>query len=95
MVSPDGSNVYVASEGYGGSGPLAIFDRSPSTGAVVQKPGQAGCLGGGRHDCGSLRATGPARSVAMSPDGRSVYLAGSSVAVLGRDWSVHGVTSAI
>src|SRR5262245_55947887 len=40
-VSPDGKNVYVASSAASG---VAVFDRNPSTGALAQKPGPAGCV---------------------------------------------------
>jgi DNA-binding beta-propeller fold protein YncE len=80
-VSPDGTSVYV---GAATSNAVAIFDRAPS-GTLTQKPGTAGCIGGGicqagRHTSGE--------DVAVSPDGKSVYVAGGgghAVAVLHRD----------
>ena len=40
-VSPDGASVYVASFD---SDAVAIFDRDPTTGALTQKAGTAGCV---------------------------------------------------
>jgi DNA-binding beta-propeller fold protein YncE len=85
-VSPDGRNVYVAASE---SNALAAFARNPRTGALRQLTGAAGCLsqlpGGG---CLDGRALNEPAAVAVSPDGRRVYLAGrrapSGVAVLTR-----------
>jgi DNA-binding beta-propeller fold protein YncE len=89
-VSPDGRNVYVT--GFD-SDSLAIFDRDPSTGALTQKAGKAGCLSwdqAPRRECRRARALGAPRGVAVSPDGRSVYVASvslSAIAVFDRDGS--------
>jgi DNA-binding beta-propeller fold protein YncE len=85
-VSPDGRNVYVAAAE---SNALAAFARNPRTGALRQLPGARGCLsqlpGGG---CFDGRALNEPAAVAVSPDGRRVYVAGrlapSGVAVLTR-----------
>ena len=73
-VSPDGRSVYVAS---GISDAIARFDRIP-TGQL----GYAGCLANsGAQGCADLFPPGPAGpldgavSAAVSPDGRSVYVA--------------------
>jgi DNA-binding beta-propeller fold protein YncE len=75
-ISPDGRNVYVASSG---SDAIAVFDRSPATGALTQPKGKAGCVaavvgqGKGAKGCGvAVGLIGP-NSVAVSPDGRNVY----------------------
>lgn len=70
-VSPDGRSAYVASL----SDALAIFDRRPN-GRLVQKPGTAGCVSGtGAGPCVDGTALNGARSVAVSPDGQSAYVA--------------------
>ncbi len=71
-VSPDGRNVYLASESS-----LAVFDRDRRSGAVRQKPGRAGCLAasGAAGACSRARGLGSASEVAVSPDGRNVYAA--------------------
>jgi DNA-binding beta-propeller fold protein YncE len=70
-VSSDSRNVYVASFA---SGAIDILDRSRKTGAVVQRPGAAGC-----HAAATLPGCTPARalkgvsSLALSRDGRNLY----------------------
>ena len=71
-VSPDGVNVYTASFL---SGALGVFDRQPSTGALMQKPGRAGCVAStSKRDCipgrGGLHGVS---SVTVSPDGKYLY----------------------
>ena len=85
-VSPDGGNVYVASAG---SDAISSFERNERTGVLTQLPGQSGCVsqrpGGG---CLVGRALNEPTSVAVSPDGTHVYVAGrrfpSGVAVFDR-----------
>jgi DNA-binding beta-propeller fold protein YncE len=86
-VSPDGKTVYVAS---GGSDAVAVFDRDASTGALTQKAGVAGCVSetGTAGACADGVALDGPYSVAVSPDGRSVYVGSSTsdaVAVFDRD----------
>lgn len=71
-VSPGGQNAYVASRD---SNAVVVFDRSAG-GDLVQKPGPAACLsdsGAGR--CRDGTALSGAASVAVSPDGKSAYVA--------------------
>jgi DNA-binding beta-propeller fold protein YncE len=85
-ISPDGLNVYVTAAG---SDALAVFARNRRTGTLRQLSGAGGCLsqrpGGG---CLVGRALNEPTSVAVSPDGDHVYVAGrrfpSAVAVLSR-----------
>ncbi len=69
-VSPDGRNVYVVAFG---TGAVDMLDRNRVTGRVAQKPGRAGCAGPSKG-CRPARATRGAGSVAVSPDGRFVYV---------------------
>ena len=86
VVSPDGRHAYVAS--YGSHG-IAIFSRARRTGLLEQLPGRRGCIRhkGGRF-CGAGRAMGGPVSIAVSSDGRNVYVvsAGSdALSVLARN----------
>ena len=75
-ISPDGRNVYVAASG---ANAIAVFDRSPSTGALSQPKGKAGCVASiighvkGARGCGLAIGLDAPNSVAVSPDGKNVY----------------------
>ena len=72
IVSPDGRNVYTASETFGG--PIAEFSRAAS-GALTQLPAPNDCIQeGADFGCGSS-GTGITSGyrLAISPDGVSVY----------------------
>jgi DNA-binding beta-propeller fold protein YncE len=78
-VSPGGKNVYVASFL---SKAVAILNRDTSTGAITQPTGTAGCVSEtGSGPCADGRALGEPASVAVSSDGKSVYVASLSNAV--------------
>jgi DNA-binding beta-propeller fold protein YncE len=93
-ISPDGANVYAASFT---SKAVLTFDRNPSTGALTQKAGTAGCIQEtGASPCGDgVALQGPA-STAISPDGTSIYVASGStsnaVAVFDRNPSTGVLT---
>jgi DNA-binding beta-propeller fold protein YncE len=86
-VSPDGESVYVGSTG---SDAVAAFRRNATgVGGLVQLAGTAGCVSGTgtSGECAVGSPLGEPRTVAVSPDGKSVYVTSrpdSSVAVFGR-----------
>jgi DNA-binding beta-propeller fold protein YncE len=85
-LSPGGANLYVASAG---SDALSAFARNRRTGALRQLDGSAGCFsqreGGG---CTPVRAMNEPTSIAVSANGRRVYVTGrrfpSAVAIFTR-----------
>lgn len=90
-ISPDGRFVYVASEL---SGAVRGFLRNRSTGALTPLYGPGGCISSGNRADGDVpcAVTVPhlagARSIALSPDGRELYVAAfdpGAVVVLRRD----------
>lgn len=85
-ISPDGRNVYVVSAG---SDALTTFSRNRRTGALRQAAGTQGCISARPGDgCLVGRALNEPTSVAVSPDGERVYVAGrrfpSGIAILTR-----------
>jgi DNA-binding beta-propeller fold protein YncE len=93
-VSPDGKNVYVAT---GFSHAVVVFQRNPTTGALTQLPGHAGCTShsGSEGTCTDGRALNGPTSVAVSPDGNNVYvgsLFSHSIAVFQRDATTGELT---
>jgi 6-phosphogluconolactonase (cycloisomerase 2 family) len=85
LASADGDSVYVASLL---SDAVNVFDRDPTTGALTQKAGTAGCISqtGTAGTCADGNALVGASEVTVSPDGEQVYVvAGSNSAVVAFD----------
>ncbi len=71
-VSPDNKHVYVASLG---SGAVAAFVRNRTTGVLSQLADTAGCVNEtGSDGCAVGAGLTGARGVAVSPDGKHVYV---------------------
>ena len=71
-VSPDGKNVYV---GVPHSDAVVRLNRNTTTGAIAQPAGSAGCISQtGAGPCADGRALRQANRVAVSPDGKDVYV---------------------
>lgn len=91
VVSPDGENVYLAGANNtaGTESGVAIFDRDAVDGTLTQKLGTEGCISpnGSGGACALGRAL-PAITLAISPDGKSVYAGG--VAIFDRDAPTGG-----
>jgi DNA-binding beta-propeller fold protein YncE len=86
-VSPDGKSAYVASSN---SDAVAVFDRNTTTGALTQKSGTDACISetGSSGVCADGVGLDSARSVTVSPDGKSAYVASfvsDAVAVFDRE----------
>ena len=92
-VSPDGNSVYAASYN---SKAVVRLDRNPTTGAITQPSGAAGCVSEtGAGPCANGHGLFGAQAVAVSPDGTSVYVAASSsdaVARFDRDTTTGAIT---
>ncbi len=90
-VSPDAKNVYVSAGGLGPGGDVAEFSRDDSSGALTQLASPNDCLSSAATaSCGADSAVGfgGEEDIAISPDGRSVYLnsfTNSAVIELRRD----------
>jgi fibronectin-binding autotransporter adhesin len=85
-ISHDDKHVYVASSK---SDAIAIFRRNERTGTLSQARGAAGCIAvKGAGNCATAVGLDGPNSVAISPDGRSVYATSrnsSSLTVFRRD----------
>ncbi|MCC6223144.1 MAG: beta-propeller fold lactonase family protein [Thermoleophilia bacterium] len=94
-VSPDGRNVYVAART---ADALVSFRRDPASGRLTRLAGTGGCVsaGGPGDDCEPGHGLDYVYDLAVSPDGRNVYVAssgpGGTIAVLARDPATGGLT---
>jgi DNA-binding beta-propeller fold protein YncE len=92
-ISPDGLNVYATARG---SNTVSVFQRNPSSGALTQLPGAAGCTSGLPVPvCASGRALVGPDVVVVSPDGSNVYVGsffGNAVAIFDRDHASGALT---
>jgi 6-phosphogluconolactonase (cycloisomerase 2 family) len=93
-VSPDGTSVYIASYF---SDAIAVFSRNPTTGALTQLAGKAGCVSetGTSGACADGIALDGARTVVVSPDGENVYVAAEAsgaVAIFRRSTTTGALT---
>ena len=84
VASADGRNVYAAS-----LDALVTFDRDAASGALVRKPGSAGCIAPRASDtCAAGRAASVPRDLALSPDGSALlaaFAASDAVGTFDRD----------
>jgi DNA-binding beta-propeller fold protein YncE len=91
-VSADGKSVYVASAG---SDAVARLNRNTTTGAITQPAGSAGCVSQtGAGPCVDGHALINPASVAVSADGKSIYVASlnsSAVARLNRNTTTGAI----
>ncbi len=94
-VSPDGKNVYVGA--FAGNA-LAVFSRSPSSGALTQPADTTGCIvNAPTNGCATGLALASPEGMAISDDGDNVYVASAvsnAVGVFTRDASSGALTQA-
>ena len=92
-VSPDGKSVYVASYSWSA---VARLIRNTTTGAISQPAGAVGCISEtGAGLCADGHVLDGALSVAVSPDGKSIYTASyfsDAVARLNRNTTSGAIT---
>ena len=73
--SPDGLNAYIAAYGTGG---VAVLDRNPDTGGVLQKRSPYGCTTQvATQGCARGRGLSGVGGITVSPDGDFVYATGA------------------
>ena len=85
VMNRAGTEVYVAAAG---SSAVLVFDRDPNTGVLTQKPEDAGCIATGNNQCRTGRAIGSSYRLALSNDGKNLYVTswtGASVTAINVD----------
>jgi DNA-binding beta-propeller fold protein YncE len=89
-ISPDGKSVYVTSIF---SNSVARFNRNTTTGALTQPAGTAGCVSDdGSGPCANGHGLVAANAAAVSPNGKSLYVASDSVARFNRNTTTGAIT---
>ena len=94
-LSPDGTSVYPASENLNA---VSAFSRNVTTGELTQLSGEGGCVTENSSTvpaCADGEALGSPQSIALSPDGRSLYVAAggsNAVAVFSRNTTTGELT---
>jgi DNA-binding beta-propeller fold protein YncE len=93
-VTPDSRQVLVAGMR---SNAVAVLSQGP--GGLSQAAGEAGCIAkGGAEGCGRARALAGPVDLALTPNGRGVYVASSisdAVAILRRDRTTGALTQSV
>jgi sugar lactone lactonase YvrE len=96
QFSPDGRSVYVAADGTHPSydGALLVFDRDPTSGALTPRQCFEGTTGSDDPACSNVAGMAGVESIAVTGDGRSVYVQTSDGALvaLARDGSSGALT---
>ena len=80
-ISGDGRHLYVAGGAPAGSsvdGSIAVFARDQASGVLSQPPGPLACLGDPAEGCAAIGSPGQPQAIAMSPDGRQLYVSWKS-----------------
>jgi DNA-binding beta-propeller fold protein YncE len=92
-ISPDGRTLYLAAQT---SDAVAVLDRDPTNGTLTQKAGAAGCVNEiPAEGCADGLALDGANAIAVSPDGRNVYVTATgsdSIAIFDRDIATGALT---
>jgi DNA-binding beta-propeller fold protein YncE len=92
LVSPDGRSAYVLNEF---SDLIAVLARNRATGALTRRPSTIPCILERRGLCEQKFRFGVLGNLAISPDGRSLYLASpifAAVAILDRNPATGALT---
>jgi DNA-binding beta-propeller fold protein YncE len=73
VISPDGGSVYIVSRDFT-AGKVSVFDRA-ADGSLTRKSGATGCFSSeGVSGCATATAIRVPSSIAISPDGKNLYV---------------------